>query len=652
MYIKVKNYPELEMLKELMEYMSGLKMTVISAVFLFISLGLMFAGIELAVDPVWITILISGTPIVHKAVCSLWLNRRISSPLLITTAMFAAIAIGELFAAGEVALIMAVGEILEDITVDKAKRGMNRLLKLSPTQGRIIMKNSEKIVPLSDIRKGDILRVLPGETIPADAIITRGTTSVNQAILTGESLPVDKTEDDNVMAGTINCFGAIDIQVQSVKDTYLQKMINLVREAQNNKAPTQKIVDKWAAILVPAAMITALLAYLITGEIIRGVTVLVVFCPCALVLATPTSIMAAIGQATKHGILVKSGAALEEMGKIDTIVFDKTGTLTTGEIRVADIISFNKKTSAEKLLALTAGLECLSEHALGKAVVQKAQQEKIKIPLVRDFCMVPGRGVCGLIGNRKFFAGNAAFMKENNISLALADGTAIKKLQSQGKALIFLGDSEKAVGIIALADTARSDAKEVLAQLQNEQINTIILTGDNAPAAKYFAKGLSVRHIFANLLPQNKVEKIINLQQSGHRVCMVGDGINDAPALKTANIGIAMGHIGSDIAIDAADITLINDKISSIPYLKKLSILTLKTIQTNITFSMVLNFIGVVLSFYGVLGPMSGAIMHNAGSILVIINASRLYYNSPDYNFPVQKNSYGCPLSLKKTHLS
>lgn len=614
------------MLKEIIEFMAGVKMTIVSAAFLFISLGFMIAGKQPAFDTIWLTIVISGVPIVYRAFYKLIYVHAISSPLLITTAMAAAIAIGELFAAGEVALIMAVGEILEDITVDKAKRGLGRLLELTPPEGRRICGGKESKVRMEDVQPGDILRVLPGETIPADAIIIEGNTSVNQAALTGESIPVDKSAGDMVMAGTINCFGAIDIKVSTVKDTYLQKMINLVKEAQENKAPTQKIVDRWAAILVPTAMVIALLTYFITGEIIRAVTVLVVFCPCALVLATPTSIMAAIGHATKNGVLIKSGAALEEMGRVDTIVFDKTGTLTTGEIHVANIVVFDKNISEEKLLTLAASIEALSEHALAQAVANKAKQENTALLPVKNFQVFPGRGVSGQIEGKNIFAGNMAFMRDSNIVLSDENKQQIQTLQAQGKALILLGYGDLCIGVLALTDSRRPDIENTLDLLQKENIDSIVLTGDNEAAAHFFARGLNIKHIFADLLPQNKVEKIKELQQNGRQVCMVGDGINDAPALKTANIGVAMGNIGSDIAVDAADVALINDRISSLPYLKRLSNLTIKTIKVNISISMTLNFIGIILSFYGILGPMSGAIMHNVGSVFVILNASRIYH--------------------------
>ncbi len=609
-----------------MGFLSSVKMTVVSAVFLLISLGFMLYDIKPAFDPAWLTVLISGTPIVFKAYNKLFLCRCVSSPLLITIAMIAAIIIGELFAAGEVALIMAIGELLEDATIDKAKRGLGRLLELTPTVGHKIFPNGEdKLVTLADIKEGDILRVLAGETIPADGVIIDGATSINQATLTGESLPVDKSVGDDVMAGTVNQFGVIDVKVSSIKNTYLQKMINLVKEAESKKAPTQKIVDKWASILVPSALVIAILTYVFTGEIIRAVTVLVVFCPCALVLATPTSIMAAIGQAAKRGVLIKSGAALEEMGRVDTAVFDKTGTLTAGEITVSDILPTAKDMSEAKLLGIAASIEKYSEHALAKAIVNKAKQEKAALSEVKNFQMLAGKGIKGELKNKLLLAGNANFIQENNIVINKNVSTIINKLRQQAKAMVVIAYDNQIIGLVGLKDIIRSETVEMVAQLNQQNITSYLLTGDNHIAASQFAEIAGIQNIAADLLPGDKVKRIEKMQNDGHVVCMTGDGINDAPALKLANVGIAMGNIGSDIAIDAADIALINDNILSVPYLKRLSILTIKTIQTNILISMTLNVIGITLSVSGILTPVTGAIMHNLGSVLVVLNAARLY---------------------------
>lgn len=613
------------MIQKYVKFLSGKRMTLVSTGFLLLSLGFMLYGIKPLIDPAWGTVLISGIPIVYKAFNRLFFCKCMSSPLLISIAMAAAISIGELFAAGEVALIISIGELLEDFTIDKAKRGLGRLLELTPTTARKIFEDgSDEILPLSEVKENDVLRVLSGETIPVDGVIVKGNSSINQATLTGESLPVDKGVGDEVMAGTINCFGVIELKAKTVKDTYLQRMITLVNEAQAKKAPTQRIVDKWAAILIPSALVLAGLTYFITGEIIRGVTVLVVFCPCALVLATPTSIMAAIGQAAKFGVLIKSGAALEEMGKINIAAFDKTGTLSSGKISVADLIPV-KNADKNMLLALAAGIEQYSEHTLAKAIILKAAEENIIPVKVDNFQMFAGKGVSGLTNGQQILAGNIKFIKENNIDIETSFLTQLKKLQNEGKAVVVIALNGELTGVISLCDRVREDGGSVIKNLANLGVQTVILTGDNLTSANHFANQIGIKQVYADLLPGDKVSQIEKLIKEGNNVCMTGDGVNDAAALKTANVGIAMGGVGSDIAVDAADIALINDNIGSIPYLKRLSRATVNTIKINISISMILNFIGITLSVYGVLTPITGAIMHNLGSVLVVLNAARLY---------------------------
>ncbi len=612
------------MFMQFIEFLAGVKMTVFSALCLLLSLILLIFDITPFFNPVWITIFVSGIPIVFHAFYSLFSRHKITSPLLITTAMIASMAIGEIFAAGEVALIMAIGEILEDITVDKAKRGLEKLLKLTPNQGRKITATGDIIVDIAQIDNDDILRVLPGEIIPADGVIISGSTSVNQANLTGESLPVDKFVNDKVWAGTLNCFGTIDIQVTAVHDTFLQKMIALVQNAQQNKAPTELIIDKLATFLIPTALLVALLTYFFTGEIIRAVTILVVFCPCALVLATPISVISAMTAASKHGILIKSGAALEIMSKVDTFVFDKTGTLTLGNISVTDIVSFDKKYSQNDILSLGASLEKLSEHPLAKAIVSAV----VSLPLVavKDFKMYPGLGISGLIDNQIFFVGNLKLLEINNILISSQNMKTILSLQNQGKTLVLLAKNSKLIGCIALSDTIRPEAKKVIAMLKPLSKNIVILSGDNQAAAQYLAHCMGIKRAWGNLLPSDKVQTLYSLQQGGACICMIGDGINDAPSLKVANVGIAMGKLGNDITVDAADIALIDNNLIALPKLKSLSIATLTTIKQNLTFSLLFNLLCIGLSVLGIIGPFAGAILHNVSSLIVIFNASRLCY--------------------------
>lgn len=617
------------MLKKLNTLLSGVPMTVVSGVFLLMSFILPKIGVNLPIDPAWVSIVISGIPLLYLAIWRVIHNpgiSKISSALLIVIAMFAAIAIGDLFAAGEVVFIMAIGAILEDMTTNRAKKGLKKLISLAPTQGRKIENGQEKIIPTDEIRYDDILRILPGETIPVDGIIITGETSVDQSIMTGESLPVDKGIGETVFCGTINRFGSIDITATKVgEDSSLQKLIRMVQEAEEKQAPMQRITDKCASWLVPVALIVAVIAGLATQDIIRAVTVLVVFCPCALVLATPTAIMAAIGQATKHGVIIKSGEALEKMGHTDTIAFDKTGTLTYGRLEVSDIISFYKTWNETELLSLVASAETKSEHPLGKAIVAFAKEKGIPMIESRNFKMTAGKGVYAEVTGYHLLCGNERFLAENGITLDKANLIELDKLRKQGKASILIAEQKKCVGIIALSDILRTESRDMISKLNAMNTKTVLLTGDNQKAADYFAAQTGITEVHAELLPEEKVQSIEKLQAEKKMVCMIGDGVNDAPALKIADVGVAMGSMGSDIAVEAADIALMSDDISKIPYLKRLSNSTVKTIKFSIALSMCINFLAVTLSVLGMLTPTTGALVHNAGSCFVVLIAALLY---------------------------
>lgn len=611
------------------EFLSSIPMTIIGGIFLGISLVCMLMGIELPVNPAWIPIIISGIPILYGALTALFCEKTISSELLVSTAIVASVAIGEIFAAGEIAFIMAIGEILEDITVNRAKKGISQLIKLSPQQGRKIIKENEKttekIVPIEEIYKDDILRVLPGEMIPVDGKIIFGNSSVEQSIMTGESLPIDKTIGDEVFCGTVNCDGSIDIIATKIgEDSSLQKLIRMVKEAEENKAPMQRIVDKWAGWLVPAALIIAVAAYFITSDIIRAVTVLVVFCPCALALATPTSIMAAVGQAAKNGVLIKSGEALEKMGKVNCIAFDKTGTLTFGKLKISDIITTSSATENE-LLKLACSSEKRSEHPLGKAIVEHGKKQNVEFLEMEDFKMIPGKGIVAKIENNEIYCGNSRFLQEQGIILDENIESILENLRKQGKVSILVGKNRECIGIIALSDTIRPTAKEMVIKLKNMGTKVVLLTGDHKQTADYFAEEVGIENVYSELLPAEKVTYIKKLEEDGNKVCMIGDGVNDAPALKTADVGVSMASMGTDIAVEASDIALMGDNIEKIPYLKKLSTATIKTIKFNITASMVINLAAIILSVMGLLNPITGALVHNVGSVLVVLNAALLY---------------------------
>ncbi|MCR5806844.1 MAG: cation-translocating P-type ATPase [Oscillospiraceae bacterium] len=613
--------------KKINDFLAGLPMTIVGGVFLAASFILRKIGIVIPVDTAWVTVIICGIPLLYLSVWRIIHNKgisKISSALLITVAMIAAICIRDLFAAGEVAFIMEIGAILEDMTTERAKKGLKNLISLTPVQGRLIRDGKEVMISAEEIRTGDILRVLPGETIPADGEITNGETSIDQSIMTGESLPVDKTVGDSVFCGTINRFGAIDLIATKVgEDSSLKKLIKMVADAEKKQAPSQRIADKWASWLVPVALLIAILAYVITGDIVRGVTVMVVFCPCALVLSTPTAIMAGIGQATKHGVIIKSGEALELMGKADTIAFDKTGTLTYGKLEVSEVAPFGEMDS-DMLLKLTASAESRSEHPLGKAITNHAQSKNIELYDCDVFRMTAGKGIYAEVGGHKLFCGNEKYLVENGIGITDDVSEKAAQFRNEGMSSVLTVKNGNIIGIIALSDVLRPEAKDMMSKLHALGTKTVLLTGDNKRTAGHFAKEVGISEVRADLLPEEKVANIAELEKSG-AVCMIGDGVNDAPALKAASIGVAMGNMGSDIAIDSADIALTTDDLSVIPYLKRLSVATRNTIKTAITISMCINFVAVTLSVLGVLNPTTGALVHNAGSCFVVLIAALLY---------------------------
>lgn len=626
------------MIKRINDFLAGIPATIVAGIFLFIDLvphiGSEIFAVSIDIgflpfDPAWVTVLISGIPLVYLAIWRIIHNpgiSKISSALLISIAMVAAILIDDLFAAGEVAWIMAIGAILEEKTTERAKKGLRKLINLAPTQGRRIIGDREEMICADKIEKGFILRVLPGEIIPIDGNVIGGETSVDQSIMTGESLPVDKVCGDEVFCGTINRFGAIDIEATKVgEDSSLQKLIRLVREAEEKKAPMAKIADRVASWLVPVALLIAVVAGLITKDIVRAVTVLVVFCPCALVLATPTAIMAAIGQATKHGVIIKSGEALEKMGKVDTIAFDKTGTLTYGRLEVCDVVTFGNEKNDDELLTIAACAEAKSEHPLGKAIIAYAKQKGIDIKMPEVFKMESGKGVYAEINAKNYLCGNEKFLNDYAVLIDSNVNNKLNQLRAQGKASIIISENGICIGIIAMSDVLRPQAKNMVKRLHDMNTNIVLLTGDNKTTADYFASQVGIANVRAQLLPEEKVDNIIDIQKTDKSVCMIGDGVNDAPALKTANVGVAMGGLGSDIAVEAADIVLMSDDISKLPYLKKLSNATVKTIKFSITLSMCINFVAVTLSVLNLLNPTTGALVHNAGSCFVVLIAALLY---------------------------
>ena len=579
-------------------------------------------------DAAWVAIILCGAPIVLEAVIGLATSFDIRADVLVSMALISAVIIGEDFAAGEVAFIMELGSLLENHTVARAKAGIEKLVRLTPQTARVLHGSSEAVIPADQVAVGDMLRVLPGETVPVDGLIRKGHSSVNQAVLTGEPLPVDKTVGDAVASGMVNQFGAFDMEcTRAGEDSSLQRMVRLVRSADAGKAKIVRLADRWATWIVVLALAAAIFAWLVTGEAIRAVTVLVVFCPCALVLATPTAVMAAIGNATRHGFLVREGDALERLAQTTRCAFDKTGTLTVGAPRVTAVQSIVDDLADESMYRLVAGAERRSEHPLGKAVVASFQEGGKDAPTaVEDFHMLPGKGVLAVVEGHDVAVGNLPLLQERGVAVPSALGEVAAAHLNKGATVMYCAVDGKAAGYVALADTLRPDAPGMVARLKKLHMACVLLTGDHEAAARHVAAQAGIEAVRASCLPEDKLGYIAASRKDGDRICMIGDGVNDAPALKAAHVGMAMGGMGSDIAVDAADIVLIHDDIREIPHLVALSHRTMRTITANLAFSMGLNFIAVTLAVLGVLNPVTGALVHNAGSVFVIANSALLLH--------------------------
>ena len=612
-------------LEELLEW-GGIKRDIlflaVSGIALLISI---FDLLPLPFDAAWIAIIFCGIPIVLEAVIGLVTAFDIKADVLVSIALIASVLIGEDFAAGEVAFIMQLGGLLEELTVARARAGIEKLVHLTPRTARIIAGTEERIVPAEQVRVGELLRVLPGETVPVDGVIVSGQTSINQAVMTGESLPVDKGAGDEVSSGTVNQFGAFDMKAVKVgEDSSIQRMIRLVQSADAGKAKIVGLADRWATWIVVIALTAAVITWFATGQLLRSVTILVVFCPCALVLATPTAIMAAIGNATRHGFLVREGDALERLASVSRVTFDKTGTLTYGTPEVTEAESFLPELSKEELYAYAAGAELRSEHPLGKAVIRFYRKSGREIPEAEQFEMLPGRGVSAVISGKRILAGNLELLKEKAVFLKDQEKKQAEECTKRGCTIMYLAVDGQAAGFIALSDTLRPEAQDMIKELKAAGVTPVLLTGDHGNAAGETAARLSIEEVHADCRPEDKLNYIDQCQKEKKNVCMIGDGINDAPALKKAWVGIAMGGTGSDIAVDAADIALVNDEIRELPHLVRLSKRMMRTIRYNLTFSMTLNFIAIILAITGVLNPVVGALVHNAGSVFVILNSAFL----------------------------
>lgn len=612
--MNIKNWLGKDELKEII-------LMVISAISLitgFIKPDLLFFDLS------WIAVILCGLPIIREAIESLIHGKDIKADLLVSIAIISSIIIGEVFAAGVIALIMTIGGFLEEYTVSKTQNGIKHLIDITPTTATIINSNvDEKEIAAQNIRINDIIKVLPGEIIPGDGVIIKGESSINQAALTGESLPVDKTVGDEVYSGTINLYGSIIIKsTKNGENSSVNKLIKLIESSKPENAKIVKAADRWATWIVVVAFICSIGTWIITHEILRAVTILVVFCPCALVLATPTAIMAAIGNLSKKGILVKDGETLEELAKVNSIILDKTGTLTYGEPEVNQIIPYDKKYTKNEIMHILASLENKSEHPLAKAIVKYYKIRK-NPPLkeINDFEIISGKGVKGKIGNNEIVAGNKKLLNENYKEF---EKTKVQPHLDTGATAIYLCMNNQLIGAVLLSDILRNNAVDVILNLKSMNVTPVLMSGDNQNTTQTIASKVGIDNYKYNCLPEDKSNYIKELQLKNNKVAMIGDGLNDAPSLKQANVGISMGSIGSDISIEASNITLIYDNIQDLPHLFKVSKKTLRTINAGIGFALTLNLIATVLAMLGLLNPIEGAFVHNIGSVIVIVYASLL----------------------------
>ena len=598
--------------------------TLICAVTSAVALVLSITGAlksALPFDVAWAAILLCGVPILVGAFRGVVFERNIKADLLVSLALIASAATGELFAAGEVALIMQIGSLLEDYTSGKAKEGIEKLVKMTPQTARVRRDGGERVISAEDVAVGDTLVVLAGETIPVDGVILEGETSIDQSVMTGESIPVDKRPGDRVSSGTVNRFGTFTMRAERVSgDSSLQRMVRLAEEAEKNKAPVVTAADKWATWLVVIALSCAVVTWFATGEFMRAVTVLVVFCPCAFILATPTAVLAGIGNAARYGIIIRSGEALEKLSRIRRVAFDKTGTLTHGKPQVVAGVSVDPAYSDADVLRLAALAEQRSEHPLGKAILSAYAGERAE---ATDYRVLAGRGVSATVEGHSVLVGKAGLMAAQGIPTKRADARAWE-WQDQGAMVVYLGVDGALAGFVALSDTVREDAGATVRRLQAAGVTPMLLTGDNEAAARAISAEVGIADVRANLLPEDKMNLIKSYAGGSEPVCMIGDGVNDALALSAADAGVAMGGVGSDIAIESADAVLVSDEIKRLPYLFSLTRKVMQKVRVNIIASLVINITAVVLSALGILTPITGALWHNCGSVFVVVNAALL----------------------------
>ncbi|KPH78790.1 MULTISPECIES: heavy metal translocating P-type ATPase [Bacillaceae] len=612
---------------------SGYSLIALSGMLIALGFIISYSGIPPIIPIILyaMAIVISGYKPVKSAYYAIK-SRSLDMNVLMSAAAIGAALIGEWFEGATVVWLFSLGTTLQNSSMEKTRNSIRDLMDLAPSKAWIKFGSELIQKPVENVLMNEVIVIKPGDRIPLDGEIVQGETSINQAPITGESIPVDKKVGDTVYAGTINESGSIEVKVTKlVADTTIAKIIHLVEEAQEQKAPTEAFIDKFASIYTPIVFILALLVIVVPpvfnfgtwGEwVYRGLALLVVACPCALVISTPVTIVSAIGNAAKHGVLVKGGSFLEKAGVISAIAFDKTGTLTEGKPNVSDIKAFTK--SEKELLSIALTLEEYSTHPIAKSIVEFVKNKEIESKNATLFKNIVGKGVQATINGEIYYAGNLKLFEDMNISLDhIRD--KVQMMHNQGKTVVIIGTSSEIMGVISVADTVRSTTIQAVSGLKKVGINQVVmLTGDNEGTAKMISKETRVDRYFAELLPEDKVSAIKQLQNEGHQVAMVGDGINDAPALATSDLGIAMGGAGTDTAMETADIVLMADNLEKLPYTIKLSRKSLAIIKQNIWFSLIIKFAALILIFPGWLTLWMAVLSDTGAAIIVILNSLRL----------------------------
>ena len=599
-------------------------------------LGHVFEWLSFSPNVVTVTYMlgaiIAGYEIAILAYKSLVNRHTVGPAMLVCIACVASFIIGHPEEGAAVTFLYYIAEFLEDLAEHRAKRSIKSLVEIAPDTARVKVGDKEEIRNVDDVNIGDIVIVKPGDKVPLDGEVISGSSSINQASITGESVPVLKEVGDEVFSGTVNEDGYLEIKVTTeAKDSVISKIVTLVKRSQLNRSETETLVERvakyYTPIMMVAAICVAFIPPLVLGQnlvdwVYKALSLLVISCPCAFLISTPVGMVSAITSATRNGVIIKGSTYVEEMRNVKAVIFDKTGTLTEGKLKLSDVEVLDESYSKDDIVKIAASLEYQSSHPIAQAVVSYADENNIMFDVIEDFRNVPGKGIVANINGEQFYAANEALIEGSSFDISRDQ---INKYSSEGKTLIFVGNAQKVLGIITVSDKIRDNASEVIADLKNQGVQTVMLTGDNKLAAKSVASEIGIDYVYSNLLPEDKLNLLDTIRNKFGDVAMVGDGINDAPALARSNIGIAMGAAGSDVAIETADIALMQDDISKLPYLFALSRKTMGIIKQNISIAILVKLLCVVLAVMGIITLMMSVGFGDLGlTILVILNSFRI----------------------------